>query len=305
MIIIGYGVENRYLDVTIIALKQCVKDNILRIPQGDTTRAKIFSDPIPGVLKHIRVIIDGVKNIYAHDTEIKIDIDMSKLNLNLELGQSMGCQEAEIKLAQIHSSLVIKEGNLCEEYSEQVMSVMFIKPHDKVLEIGSNIGRNTLIISSLLEDQNNLVTLECDPKSYNILLENRNLNNHKFRAVNKALSYRPLILSGWDSKPFTGGHVPKNHIKVDTITFDDLEEKNNIKFDTLVADCEGALYYIFLDNPDILDCIKTIIVENDYYILSQKEKVDEIVSCKGFQRVYFQPGGWGPCESRFYEVWKK
>ena len=252
MIIIGYGIENRYSDVTIIALKQCVKDNILRIPQGDRMRAKIFSDTIPGVLKHICIIIDGVKSIYTHDD--KIEIDVSKLNLNLELGQSMGLyQEAQNKLAQIHASLVIKEGNFYEEYSEQVMSVMFIKPHDKVLEIGSNIGRNTLIISSLLEDQNNLVTLECDPKSYNILLENRNLNNHKFRAVNKALSYRPLILSGWDSKPFTGGHVPENHIKVDTITFDDLEENNNIKFDTLVADCEGALYYIFLDNPDILD----------------------------------------------------
>lgn len=301
MITIGYGIENRYLDVTLIALKQCIKNNILQIPSDEATRAKLFSDPIPGTRKHICVVVDGIKTIYRQGDEMKIPFNMP---LNLDLGQTMGYEEARNKLAQIHSSLVLKSGNLYDEYSEQIMSVMFIKPNDKVLEIGSNIGRNTLTISSLLADQNNLVTLECDPKSYNILLENRDLNKHKFRAVNKALSYRPLVLSGWDSKPLTGD-VPANHIKVDTITFDDLEESNNIKFDTLVADCEGALYYIFLDNPDVLNCINTIIVENDYHNLLHKEKVDNIVSCKGFQRVFFQPGGWGPCESRFYEVWKK
>jgi FkbM family methyltransferase len=301
MITIGYGIENRYLDVTLLALKQCIKDNILQIPSSEVNRAMLFSDPVPGTLKHICVIIDNDRTIYKHGDEMSIPFDVP---LNLDLGQTMGPVEARNKLAQIHASLVLKEGNLYDEYPEQLMSVMFIKPNDKVLEIGSNIGRNTLTISSLLTDQNNLVTLECDPKSYNILLENRALNKYNFRAVNKALSYRPLVLNKWDSKPFTG-IVPENHIKVDTITFDDLEESNNIKFDTLVADCEGALYYIFLDNPDILNHINTIIVENDYHDLSHKEKVDNIICCKGFQRVYFQPGGWGPCASRFFEVWKK
>ena len=49
-----------------------------------------------------------------------------------------------------------------EEYPEQVMSVLFFEPDDKVLELGSNIGRNTLVISSLLKDSSNLVTLETD-----------------------------------------------------------------------------------------------------------------------------------------------
>ena len=45
----------------------------------------------------------------------------------------------------------------------------------KVLEIGSNIGRNTLIISHILNSNNNdnFVTLESDLESVNKLNENK------------------------------------------------------------------------------------------------------------------------------------
>ena len=36
------------------------------------------------------------------------------------------------------------------------MSVLYIKPHNFDLEIGGNIGRNSCIISSLLNDSNKL-----------------------------------------------------------------------------------------------------------------------------------------------------
>ena len=151
----------------------------------------------------------------------------------------------------------------------------------------------------------NLVTLECDPTSFEILLTNRNKNNFNFNTENCALSHRPLILSGWNSTPFDGLNIPTGHIKVNTITFNFLEKKYNIKFDTLVVDCEGALYYILLDDPTMLNNIITIIMENDYFDISHKNRVDDIIKENGFKRIYSVCGGWGPCENNFYEVWRK
>jgi len=85
-----------------------------------------------------------------------------------------------MNLEQLQNSLDLKYGSFSEELIEQKMSYKFIKPDDKVLELGSNIGRNSLIISSLLSYSSNLVTLEMDPIFYKKCIENRNNNNLKF-----------------------------------------------------------------------------------------------------------------------------
>jgi hypothetical protein len=46
-------------------------------------------------------------------------------------------------------------------------------------------------------------------------------------------------------------------------------------------------------------------MENDYWDITRKEKVDEILVAKGFHVVLQQAGGWGPCQNRFFEVWSK
>lgn len=97
-----------------------------------------------------------------------------------------------------------------------------------------------------------------------------------------------------------------DHYPVNIITFDELMLKSQCRsFDVLVADCEGALFYIFNDFPELLDMIKVIIMENDYYKMSDKQRVDEIICSKGFKCVYNKGGGWGPCTNYFFQVWKK
>ena len=89
------------------------------------------------------------------------------------------------------------------------------------------------------------------------------------------------------------------------VAWDELKLKYPIDFDTLVLDCEGAFYYILKDMPEILDNIKLIIVENDYYDLSHKIYVDDVLRKCNFYNIYKKEGGWGPCYYNFYEVWKK
>ena len=207
------------------------------------------------------------------------------------------------KIKNIHSKLILKYGSLNEELPEQKMVVRYLTGNEKVLEIGGNIGRNSLVIASILKNNNNFVTLESDVNIANQLIENRELNHFNFHVENSALSNRKLIQKGWNTIP--SETVNKGYTQVKTITLDNLKTKYNIEFDTLVLDCEGAFYYILMDMPEILNNINLIIMENDYLDILKKNYIDEILIKNNFYTDYVESGGWGPCKNNFFEVWKK
>ena len=60
-----------------------------------------------------------------------------------------------------------------------------------------------------------------------------------------------------------------------------------------------------MDMPEILDNIKLIIMENDYWDADKKKFVDDVLIKKRFYVDYSELGGWGPCVNNFYEVWKR
>jgi FkbM family methyltransferase len=182
------------------------------------------------------------------------------------------------------------------------MAVKYLTGNEKVLEIGGNIGRNSLIIASILKN-NNLVTLESDIDIAKQLEENRDLNNYNFHIECSALSNRKLIQKGWDTKP--SDTLEEGYKWVNTITFENLKIKYNIEFDTLVLDCEGAFYYILMDSPQILNNINLILMENDYHDITKKNYIDDILKKNNFYVDYVESGGWGPCYNNFFEVWKK
>lgn len=304
---VEYGVENNYCDVTILALNYSVDNNILSLPSGDINRAELFGDPLPGILKHIRIFKNNQYIIYPDYELIYIDIsdiDINKYKFipNLRLWFDADIINPTVKLELIHKNLKFI-GNIHDEYPEQLMSVIYIERNDRVLELGSNIGRNTLVIATLLNNQDNLITLESDSTTCETLRKNMQINGYNFNIENSALSYRKLIQSGWDTIP--NEELLLGYKPVKSITFEELENKYDIKFNTIVADCEGALYYILIDNPSILNNITKIIMENDYKDIGHKSVVDDIIRSKGLRRSYFAPGPWGPCKDNFYEVWQK
>jgi FkbM family methyltransferase len=207
------------------------------------------------------------------------------------------------RLSLIHNKMKFVGGNITKEYPEQYLTVEYLSSDAKVLEIGSNIGRNTLTIASLLDDPTQFVTLECNPTICKILEKNKQLNNFGFHIEPSALSERRLFLKG--DNTYTEETKPFGSIEINTIKWDDLISKYGINFDTIVADCEGALYYILKDRKDILNNIKLIIMENDYYIIDHKKYVDSVLLKHRFRLIKLVPGGWGPCFNYFYEVWSK
>jgi FkbM family methyltransferase len=294
---INYGITNNSIDVTEICLNKLVKNNVITIPSGDENRAHIFTDPIFQTLKKIFILNNGILTEYDNFCTIKINIIDNTINIINDI-------DINNKINQIHSKINIKYGSLNDELPEQKMVVRYLTENNKVLEIGGNIGRNSLVIGSILKNNNNnFVTLESDANIAKQLYENRDLNKLTFHIESSALSKRKLIQKGWDT--MVSDKLIDGYKWVNTITLDELNFKYNIKFDTLILDCEGAFYYILMDIPEILNNINLIIMENDYWDISKKIYIDKILKQNDFYVDYVESGGWGPCYSNFFEVWKK
>ena len=289
---IYYGITNNNMDVTDICKTKLINNKLI-IPSGDLNRANLFTDPLVGVHKYIIIEHNGILTEYDESVQIKID----GINNTIE---TINENDLNNKLSDIHSKLKINHGSLNDELPEQKMVVRYLTGNEKVLEIGGNIGRNTMVIASIVDS---LVTLECDPKIANQLTENRDLNNFNFHIERAALSNRKLIQKGWDTIP--SDTLLDGCSWVNTITLDNLKNKYNIAFDTLVLDCEGAFYYILMDLPQILDNINLIIMENDYHNISHKQYINDVLIKNNFKVDYAEQGGWGPCYNNFFEVWKK
>ena len=299
---IKYGKKNGLVDVTQIVYDLCKYDDYLYIPKGDCNRADIFGDHLPNILK---VIIINNNFVISHEHDIYISLITGEIILDKK-PEKLVIMTPDMKLEKIHSTFDFKYGNLKDEYPEQIMSILFLKGNEKILEIGGNVGRNSLVIASILMKTNeNLVVLETDNEIANQLIRNRNSNNFTFFVENSALSKRELIQSGWNCILKNNNLIPRGYLPVQIIDYETLCSKYNINFDTLIVDCEGSFYYILQDMPEILKNIKLIIMENDYNDIDHKSYVDFVLTNNDFKRIYFQSGGWGPCSNNFYEVWRK
>jgi FkbM family methyltransferase len=294
-----YGISSsNAIDVTDYCLSNLTLNNIIKIPSGDITRARVLTDPYPGILKKIFISLDDIKEFEEcdHFNELYINLPDNTL-------EKFSVKELDTKLNDIHSKLQFNYGNLMDELPEQKMVVRTFTGNEKVLEIGSNIGRNSLVIASILQNDENFVTLESDVKIAEQLKHNRDSNNFKFHIENSALSNRKLIQKGWNTTP--SDILLEGHTWINTISLVELQNKYNIVFDTLVLDCEGAFYYILMDMPEILNNINLIIMENDYWDISHKNFIDRVLISNNFFRCYVEAGGWGPCYNNFFEIWKK
>jgi hypothetical protein len=298
---ITYGIENNSIDVTSICFTKLKMRGKIIIPFGDVIRSTFFTDPLNNVCKSIFIENDaGVKTKYNENVQIEIDVSTNTV---------VGITDLHIydKLIAIQSTLQLRHGSFTNEFPEQKMSLNFLTGNERVLEIGGNIGRNSLIIATIMKNNptpaSKFVSLECDVGISRQLAENRDLNHYDFQIEPSALSIRKLIQKGWDTLP--SDTLLPGYQWVNTITFNELQAKYDVVFDTLVLDCEGAFYYILMDMPEILTNIELIIMENDYTNISHKEYIDTVLKSAGFMVFYSEQGGWGPCYNNFFEVWKK
>jgi FkbM family methyltransferase len=294
--VIFYGIKENKNNVTTICINKLKKNNIIIIPQGGNERAFFFNDHLPGIHKSVFVVINNKEVEYDEYHEIHINVNEFTTHV------IKNTEDVIKKISHFHNTLTLRHGLFEEELPEQKMAVKYLTGNEKVLELGSNIGRNSLIIGSIVKN-NNFVSLEPDYNIFKILEDNRNINNLSFHIENLALSKQKLIQRGWETKP--SDILEEGYKWVNILNFDELQNKYKIDFDTLILDCEGAFYFILKDSPEILNNIKLIIMENDYIDINHKIYINSILKQYNFFNVYTEGGGWGCCANNFFEVWKK
>jgi FkbM family methyltransferase len=316
MIDFFYGVGVTYINITKVVLERCTYGNHVFIPASDLVRESLFPDPARGTAKAILVFRGDPEERFCtgFDGSTTVDLRLTPEEVE-ETAHLRNCVPAleltiDEKLRQVHAELQFVGGSLEEEWTEQRLVAGYLNRNSNVLEIGASVGRNSLIISTLLEDDRSFVALECEPSALESLRTNRDTNNRKFSIEPSALSYRKLAQRCGDTVPVD--EVPPGYDAVQTIGYEELQTKYSVTFDSLVVDCGGAIYYVLQDNPGILRDISTIILQSDYRSTEHKIWVDQLLCDSGFRRIYSEPllgPEWLPapdeCQKSYYEVWKK
>jgi FkbM family methyltransferase len=151
------------------------------------------------------------------------------------------------------------------EKDEQDLANKYILEDDIVLELGARYGSVSCIINNKLNNKNNQVVVEPDDRVWYALEENKKRNNCEFNIVKGFISNKKLDLTNLDNCYGYGStFIENSNTKIPSYTLNEIKKIYNLKFNVLVADCEGFLEVFFDENPELYDEIRLIIFEEDY-----------------------------------------
>jgi len=171
------------------------------------------------------------------------------------------------------------------EKEEQDLAQKYIEQNDVVLELGGRYGSVSCIINSKLSTKTNHVVIEPDERVWGALERNKKVNNCDFHIVKGFVSGKKLALTAINSY---GGYgttcLEDNSSTIPSYTMEEITQKYNVKFNVLVADCEGFLETFFQENP-IYDDLRLVIFEADYPNKCNYDKIRATLKEKGFTDV--------------------
>jgi glycosyl transferase, family 25 len=187
----------------------------------------------------------------------------------------------------------IKIDTTKSETPEQYLANTYINPNSTVLELGARYGTVSCIINNKLVDRNKQVSVEPDETVWVALDDNIRRNKCSINVHRGFVSNKPksLIHMGYASRTIDSADKNTNSLSVEQI-----QEKYTLKFDTLVADCEGFLETFFEEHPFMYSQLHTVIFEADFPNKCNYDKIRAILKINGFieiihgfQNVYKKP----------------
>ncbi len=206
---------------------------------------------------------------------------------------------------------LFKGGNILEYYDEnnnrinhnqleaheQYLAKKYIKPQDIVLELGASYGTVSCTVNQILENKTNQVVVEPDDRVWNALEQNKIRNNCNFHIVKGIISTKKKSLANKDV--YYNGYgaitVDDPNSSIVSYTLKEVEEKYNLRFNVLIADCEGCMEEFFDENYQLYTQLRIIIFEADYPERCNYSKIKENLKNNNFKEV----------ESGHQNVWLK
>lgn len=276
----------------------------------DLVTKKVYTDNIPDNIK-TRFLNKNLHTIkISEEDHLEMENRNKLSNMILSPSNNPLIVDHEIKfslfskLQDAHTKLQLDFGMFYENMSMQLLVLKYIDGREKVLEIGGNIGRCSLLIANILNAKSNtdFVSMESNPDYTKQLIHNKEQNNLTFHVENSSLSNKKMIQL--EDKTSISDVLMDGFFQVNTIYWIELIEKYKIDFDTLIIDCNDAFYNILHDFPEILNKMKLVIMKNEYYDAFKKIKIEKILTENNFILEYSETGGNCPCYYSYYEVWK-
>ena len=199
------------------------------------------------------------------------------------------------------------------EADEQYLVQKYIPKDATVLEMGARYGTVSCVISRVLDDPTRHVAVEPDNSVIEALTKNRDMNGGKFHIFEGVVSGKGYELVRIDSK--FDMHEYGTHTKetenpdLKNLTVDALSEKYGLKFDCIVADCEGFFCNFVEENPEFVKNMRVIIYEQDgtpwHEFMEKYKQLDVTLENYGFDRVYTIPHPEYENNPHFHNVWVK
>ena len=174
------------------------------------------------------------------------------------------------------------------ELYEQEFANLYISEKDTVLELGARYGSVSCIINAKINKKPNQVSVEPDNRVWDALEENKKLNHCSFHIVKGFISNKKLDLTNLDDcyDGYGSTFIEKDDTTIPSYSLHEIQEKYNLQFNVLVADCEGFLEVFFDENPYFYDQLRLIIFEADYEYKCNYNKIRTTLVEKKFINIF-------------------
>ena len=181
------------------------------------------------------------------------------------------------------------------EVEEQEIASKYIKKDDKVLELGARYGTVSAIILDKIADNIHCVIVDPDTNITQALTNNLNKCGYEDARifVGTIGSHKKKIHSNDSYATYTES-CEGDECNIENMTYDNLQRKYDITFNTIVADCEGCLPEL-IDHIEDMDPIKKIIFETDRAGNVDYNKLYTKLNERGFKNV----------REGFVQIWVK
>lgn len=169
------------------------------------------------------------------------------------------------------------------EVAECLLAKKYLSPDSAVLELGGCIGVVSCTANKLLSRPENHVVVEANPNLIPALTRNRDQNSCKFAVVQGVVANGPVYFSA--ASQMECGRVSESGNLVPSFTTDELEARYGIRFDTLIADIEGAEDRLLTENFHFLERLNLLIIEFHPAIIGQDQvsRLRETLAAAGLE----------------------
>ena len=186
--------------------------------------------------------------------------------------------------------------HLRTERKEQILAEKYITPDSVVLELGARYGTVSCVINKMLSNKKNQVSVEPDERVWDALEDNMKRNDCNFHIIKGFISNKKLALTNVDDwRGYGAKSTEDTSSKIPSFTIKEIERKYRLRFNTLVADCEGFLCTFFEENPTFYDQLDLIIFEKDNPTMCSYTGIKNKLKERGFKQLV----------TLFREVWRR